>query len=136
MRILGFFCFVFIYGACMEPSKQHLPSSSSSDADSTRQSGLNGGMDRSVIAQAVSVVVFPNDSGSSRKSKGWGFDLFVDGQRLIHQPEVPVIGGATGFETADLAKRAGQRMAEKLQQGIMPPALDSSDLILIGMPLN
>ena len=82
-----------------------------------------------VETQNFEVVTFQNDSSLG----GWGFDIYVDGRRYIHQPTVPVIAGTHGFQTEEQSERAGSMMVMKLKEGRMPPALDERDLDLLGV---
>ncbi len=82
-----------------------------------------------VETQNFEVFTYENDSSLG----GWGFDIYVDGRRYIHQPTVPVIAGTHGFETEEQSERAGSMMVMKLKEGRMPPSLDERDLELLGV---
>lgn len=101
------------------------------------ESGNNGAFvsETTAVAKAETpkfeVVTFQNDSPVG----GWGFDIYVDGRRYIHQPTVPVVAGVSGFETMEQSERAGGMMVTKIKEGRMPPALDRRDLELLGLKL-
>jgi len=87
--------------------------------------------DAKVETQNFEVVTFQNNTSAG----GWGFDLYVDGKRYIHQPTVPVVAGVYGFRTKEQSEMAGNMMVEKLKQGKQPPTLDESDLRFLGIKL-
>jgi hypothetical protein len=117
--------------SCGEPSKQEHRFEKNAPTSSTNSSHHEAA--RNPETSTIVVMVFPNNGDDVFKSKSWGFDVFVDGKRFIHQPNVPLRDGVIGFETEAMAKMAGERMAEKIRKGIIPPSLDSTDLNAIGV---
>ena len=87
--------------------------------------------DAKVEIQNFEVITFQNNTSAG----GWGFDVYVDGKRYIHQPTVPVVAGDYGFRTKEQSEMAGNMMVEKLKQGKQPPALDENDLRFLGIKL-
>ncbi|MGR6088106.1 MAG: DUF4907 domain-containing protein [Arcticibacter sp.] len=87
--------------------------------------------DAKVEIQNFEVVTFQNKTSAG----GWGFDVYVDGKRYIHQPIVPVVAGDYGFRTKEQSEMAGNMMVEKLKQGKQPPALDENDLRFLGIQM-
>ncbi len=85
--------------------------------------------DAKAETQKFEVITFQNDP----QIGGWGFDIYVDGKRYIHQPTVPVVAGVMGFGSKEQSETAGKMMVEKLRQCKMPPALDENDLETIGV---
>ncbi len=58
------------------------------------------------------------------KSTGWGYDLFVDGKRTIHQPIIPAVPGNSAFATEEDARKTGQLAADKMKiTGSLPTVL-------------
>ncbi|MCO6489441.1 MAG: DUF4907 domain-containing protein [Phaeodactylibacter sp.] len=62
------------------------------------------------------------------EQKTWGYDLYLNGKRYIHQPHKPAVGGKKGFETEAQAQRVAERVAEKARKGIMPPSVTAEEV--------
>jgi CTP synthase (UTP-ammonia lyase) len=58
----------------------------------------------------------------------FGYDIYKDSVLLIHQPIVPVIQGNKGFKTQEEAASVAALVIQKLEQGIMPPALTMQEM--------
>ena len=70
--------------------------------------------------------------------EGWGYDIFVDGKKYVHQENIPAIQGIHYFRTQQDAKKAGEFVATKIKKNIMPPTvspeeLDSLKVLPVGM---
>lgn len=73
------------------------------------------------------------DVKTYKDSSGWGFDLYINGNKSIHQPIVPAIPGNLGFVSENDAKKTGDLMAYKIKHGIMPPAVSVYELDSLGI---
>ena len=58
----------------------------------------------------------------------WGYDIYRNGQRYIHQPLVPGQPGAAGFSSAARARKAAAIACQKLRSGIVPPTITTAEL--------
>ncbi len=58
----------------------------------------------------------------------FGFDVYVNGKKTIHQPVIPGMVGNRGFATEEKAKKTGELMAAKIRQNIMPPTVSPQEL--------
>lgn len=75
------------------------------------------------VSVNVSVKTF-EVTDSTGKSQGWGYDIFLDGKRAIHQPIIPAIAGNKAFKTEADAKKTGLFAVEKMNlQGSLPTLL-------------
>lgn len=73
-------------------------------------------------APDVRIETFQNEE------KTWGYDLYLNGKRYIHQPHMPAVGGKKGFETEAQAQRVAELVAEKVRKGIMPPSVTAAEV--------
>ena len=64
---------------------------------------------------------------------GYGYDLFVDGTLKVHQPHIPAIPGNRGFSSEEYAKQAGEFVAYKVKNNIMPPSVTPEELDSLGV---
>lgn len=67
------------------------------------------------------------------KSTGWGYDLFVDGKRSIHQPIIPAVPGNSAFATEADAKKIGDLAANKMKVTGSLPTISVHDLDSLGI---
>ncbi len=75
------------------------------------------------------VKTFENQSPQT----GFGYDLFIDGAQYIHQPNIPAVSGNNGFKTKEQAQKAGEFVAYKIKNNIMPPSVTPQELDSLGV---
>lgn len=63
-----------------------------------------------------------------KSNEGWGYDIYKDGQHFIHQPHMPVVGGKIPFKNEATAIKVGEYVLNKIEQGIMPPSINKTEL--------
>lgn len=61
-------------------------------------------------------------------SLGWGYTILEGTKVVVNQPHIPAIQGLKGFSSEARAMRAGEEVAFKLEQGIVPPTLTIGEL--------
>jgi hypothetical protein len=62
------------------------------------------------------------------QQRGYGYDVFVDGKKLIHQPNIPGLAGTAGFRTKDDSERVAELVIRKMKNNEMPPAITEQEL--------
>jgi ABC-type Fe3+-hydroxamate transport system substrate-binding protein len=62
------------------------------------------------------------------KSAGWGYDLYLDGKRTIHQPIIPAVPGTSSFHSKEDAMKTGQLAANKMKVTESLPTVLVKDL--------
>jgi len=85
-------------------------------------------------------VSLDNPSGNSnirtstyKADNGWGYDIYVDDELLIHQPDIPALVGNRGFETEADARNVAELMVGKIRKNIFPPAVTIEELKEVGV---
>lgn len=58
----------------------------------------------------------------------YGYDIYVDGRRLIHQTTIPGLPGVRGFARKKDAEKIAVLVIQKLQQHILPPAVSRREM--------
>lgn len=61
-------------------------------------------------------------------SIGWGYTISAGEKIIVKQPHIPAVAGLQGFSSEAKARRAGEEVAYKLEQGIMPPSLTIEEM--------
>lgn len=67
------------------------------------------------------------------KVGGFGYDIYIFDALYVHQPNVPAINGNRGFKTKEQAKQAGELVAYKIKNNIMPPSVSIQELDSLGV---
>lgn len=74
---------------------------------------------------------YKNKSGDG--PEGYGFDIYRDGKKMIHQNAIPAIQGNKAFTTEEEAKAVAALMLYKVSKGIIPPIVSLEDLDSLGV---
>lgn len=77
----------------------------------------------------IQVIVFKNDSTTN----GYGYDIMVNGKKMIHQPTIPAVTGNRGFHSESDAQNAGALVKRKLLNNEMPPTISLDELNALGI---
>lgn len=70
---------------------------------------------------------------NSGKAKGWGYDIYVDGKKMIHQPIIPAVPGNDAFKTEEDAKKIGTLAAGKMKKTGSLPTVTVEELDSLGI---
>lgn len=79
------------------------------------------------------IKTFQNPDSIAEMKGTFGYDVFVDGNLYIHQPNIPSVSGNKGFKNEELAKKAGAFVTYKIQNNIMPPSVTPEELDSLGV---
>lgn len=58
----------------------------------------------------------------------FGYDIYADDKKLIHQPSRPAVAGNEGFKTKADATKVAKLVISKMKKGEWPPAITSEEL--------
>ena len=67
---------------------------------------------------------------------GWGYDIYVEGKKYIHQTTIPSIPGMLGFASKKDAKKVGALVMEKIGKNEMPPSVTPDELKALKVDLG
>lgn len=81
----------------------------------------------------VSVKTFEVIDSITGRSQGWGYDLYVNNARTIHQAIIPAIEGNNSFKTEADALKTGTFAADKMRSTGALPALTIEELENLGV---
>jgi hypothetical protein len=70
---------------------------------------------------------------SADKLKGYGYDLYIDGKKTIHQPIIPAVPGNDAFASESDAQKTGDLAAAKMKATGSFPSLTIHELDSIGI---
>lgn len=69
-----------------------------------------------------------NSDNIVTQSKGYGYDIYLNGKKYIHQPMIPIISGNIPFHSRKDAKKTAEFVIFKIRKNILPPALTEAEL--------
>ena len=58
----------------------------------------------------------------------YGYDIYDDDYKLIHQPSIPGLPGNDGFKTKADALKVARLVCDKLKKGEMPPSVSVQEM--------
>jgi len=58
----------------------------------------------------------------------YGYDIYTDGQLMIHQPSKPGMAGNRGFDTKEAASKVAELVVSKIKKGEMPPSVSAEEV--------
>jgi hypothetical protein len=64
----------------------------------------------------------------SVEAGGYGYDVFVDGKKLIHQTNIPGQPGVAGFRKKEDSRRVAELVIRKLKNKELPPSVTEDEL--------
>ncbi len=78
-------------------------------------------------AQNISYEIIPGQNNT------FGYDISVNGKKLIHQEHIPAMPGTLGFKTAAQAQKVAEFLIEKMKKGEGLPAISPAELTQLGV---
>lgn len=70
---------------------------------------------------------------STGKSQGWGYDIYIENKKTIHQPIIPAIPGNRAFKTEADARKTGMFALGKMIKESALPTLLIKELDSLGV---
>lgn len=64
----------------------------------------------------------------SNPDKTFGYDIFDNGKKMIHQPNIPGRPGNKGFKSAADATKVAILVIEKIKKNLFPPTIGEKEL--------
>jgi hypothetical protein len=58
----------------------------------------------------------------------WGYDIYIDNKKVIHQPNIPGVSSNKGFATEKNASKAAKLIVSKIKYGQIPPTVSIEKL--------
>ena len=63
----------------------------------------------------------------------FGYDVYADGNLLLHQPSIPAMTGNSGFSDTTSAGKIARLAIQKIREGEMPPTITEGELLKLGV---
>jgi hypothetical protein len=108
--------FLFIWAILLSASglqSQTVQQSSTSNSNKTANQFANTKLTYKIIDA-------PNNT--------FGYDIYVDNRKLIHQPSTPAVAGNEGFKTKADAVKVAKIVIGKMKKGEWPPAVTVEEM--------
>jgi hypothetical protein len=84
-------------------------------------------------SENMDMKTFEVKDSTSGKSLGWGYDIYIDNRKAIHQPILPGVPGNNSFKTEEQAKKTGLFVLDKMKKAGTLVAVSSEDLDKLGI---
>ena len=68
-----------------------------------------------------------------KNDNGWGYNILQNNKPFIRQPNIPSMPGNKGFATEQKAEIVAKYILFKIQNGIMPPSTNKTELDSLGV---
>lgn len=96
----------------------------------TQQPAADSAAAKAPPPPAITYNIFPADSQT------YGYDIFVDGKKYIHQSTIPALAGTRGFATKADAAIVAEFVITKIRKRIVPPTITRAELTALGIRVN
>ena len=83
------------------------------------------------FAQSQNLQLQKKDSITIKTFKtdnGWGYDIYLNDKKYIHQQNIPAISGDKGFSNKADAEKTAELVITKIKKNIMPPSVTPNEL--------
>ncbi len=67
---------------------------------------------------------------------GWGYDIYVNNEKYIHQEHIPAVNGLFTFKSSSDANKVADLMVQKIQNKIIPPTISIEELNSLGIKME
>lgn len=128
--------FIMLYSCTGEPADNKSPQSDTvtvvAPADQPPRENSAASQFPQIQSSNIELKTF-EVKDSSGKSKGWGYDIYVDNKKMIHQPIIPAIPGNNAFRTETDAQKTGGLAVEKMKKNGSLPTLSVKELDSLGV---
>ncbi|MFI5171870.1 MAG: DUF4907 domain-containing protein [Chitinophagales bacterium] len=119
-------CIVLLFllsgGACKNSNTEN-----SSTTETQTETAADPTVDEAI--KNIEVKTFAIDNG-------WGYDIYVNNEKYIHQEHIPAINGLHVFKTKEDAIKVGNLMADKIRNKIIPPTITIDELNALGIVIE
>lgn len=126
--VIGLFVVAFFFSCSNTNENQKAEFSSITPAETTYTP-----QPPSISSQLLELKTFEVKDTTSGKSMGWGYDIYIDGKRSIHQPIIPGVAGNNSFSSEEKAKTTGTFAINKMKQTGGLPTITIKELDSLGV---
>ena len=122
MRRTGLHCAAFalisFLAGCGEEKQAQPVESQPRETSAPQPPSVNG---------EITYQLFPVNDSIGRPS-GWGYDLYVNGKKTIHQGIIPAVPGNSAFQTENDARKVAELAVDKMKKSGSLPTITLEDL--------
>lgn len=105
---------------------------SSPDSAKSNQTNTTAVQAPQINIENIEIKTYKTENNTG-KPQGWGYDIYVNGKKLIHQPIIPAIPGNAPFRTEKDALKTGALAAGKMKKSGSLPTLSVKELDSLGI---
>lgn len=105
----------------------------SSNTEETKTITVQVDSAATVAGPVYEAKTFEVKDSTTNKVLGWGYDIYIDNKRTIHQPHIPAVQGNNYFATEEDALKTGQFAADKMKTTGSLPTISLEELDSLGI---
>ena len=75
----------------------------------------------------IKAIIIPSENNT------FGYDIYVYGAVLVHQPSRPGLPGNTGFDSKEDARKVAELVIKKIYNNELPPSVSIEELRELGV---
>lgn len=128
---LGLFVFVFYFSCSNSTENENQKNAAIPNYQTTETSSIP--QTPTFSSQSFELKTFEIKDTLSNRSLGWGYDIYVDGKRNIHQPILPGVPGNQHFSSEEDATITGTFAVNKMKQTGGLPTITIKELESLGV---
>lgn len=135
MRGILFYLFLIVFFSCsgekVERNSEYDESDAAMKEQPAHEPGASTGTQEEVNSGSDSKAtfsVFRNEDGLT-----YGYDIFIDGKKFIHQSNIPARSGKSGFRSEEDAIKVAAIAVEKINRGGQLPTITTEELDSLGI---
>lgn len=125
--LLSIFCLTLSFASCSD--QQQTENKDSVSEPTTQHDSAPANTPPAIQVEARTFEA----TDSTGKKTGWGYDLYVNGKRTIHQPIIPAVSGNSAFHSEADAKKTGDYAAQKFMRTGQFPSITLDELDSLGI---
>lgn len=99
---------------------------SSNTLEKAYSNNVNGIQAKSKSSQDIQPHIFA-------VAEGFGYDILINGDTVIHQPFIPGLPGNRSFKTKEDASKIADLVIKKIKKNQMPPSVIKAELDSLGL---
>jgi hypothetical protein len=130
---------IFLFFACGNEKSRSDKKNTESDmlnSSITNIDNQNSSNAPSFSSSSLTIKTFEIVDSITNKSLGWGYDIYNDNIKTIHQPIIPALPGNMAFPSEKDAKKTGLYAIDKIKKTGSLPSLSIKELDSLGVIKN
>lgn len=127
MKLYKLLVLVVLIGSCQENTtteKRVITRQTDSSLLETKENTIPSNPYQKAL---IEVKIIPSQENT------FGYEIWIERQKTIHQPTIPSIAGNKGFASKEQAQKVADFVVSKIRNNQMPPSISPKELDSLGV---